>query len=141
MHVTLHVGSHRHIAQLLHQQEEGGHRAETEESGGGSDVGIQTSFLAREDEDGETEAGADGGKTAETDRKGQHYFKFYKISMFFRKASVLLLNVPNCTFWSFKLLETLFCVTVCKYHMPHDLTGSCRVADPHTFDPDPDPAF
>jgi hypothetical protein len=43
--------------------------------------------------------------------------------------------------FSFKLLEILLCVTVCKYHMPHDLTGSCRVADPHTFDPDPDPAF
>ncbi len=75
MHVALHVGSHRHIAQLLHQQQgEGGHRAE----GGGSDVGIQTSFLAREEENGETEAGADGGKTAEKDRKGQHYFYFIR---------------------------------------------------------------
>ncbi len=76
MHVALHVGSHRHIAQLLHQQqEEGGHR----EEGGGSDVGIQTSFLAREEEDGETEAvaGADGGKPAETDRKGQHNLYFF----------------------------------------------------------------
>ena len=71
MHVALHVGSHRHIAQL-HQQQEGGQRAETEEEGGGSDVGIQTSFLAREEEDGETGAGADGGKPAEKDRKGLH---------------------------------------------------------------------
>ncbi len=74
MHVALHVGSHRHIAQLLHQQEEGGHH----EEGGGSDVGIQTSFLAREEENGETEAGANDGKTAEKDRKGQHHFFFIR---------------------------------------------------------------
>ena len=71
MHVALYVGSHRRIAQLVQEKsQEGiigpvceGEDGEDVNDGGLEDVGVQTSFLAREDND--TKEAASGGETAD----------------------------------------------------------------------------